>query len=105
MSDAEIDEQTQLPSGFARGNVVAILELGSTRLASLEERCTEDVEGAVCAYGADMGRYLTSVVRSEWLREPVRNVRGRPGLFQVTVPRSAIPDGWTLPTTAGDTEL
>ena len=76
--------------------VVAILELGSTRLASLNERSTDPVQRAVCAYGIDMGRYLTEVKRAAWLREPVP-MRGRPGLFEAVVPRSAIPEGWTLP--------
>ena len=76
--------------------VVAILELGSTRLASLNERSTDPVQRAVCAYGIDRGRYLTEVKRAAWLREPVL-MRGRPGLFEAVVPRSAIPEGWTLP--------
>ena len=80
--------------------VVAILELGSTRLASLNERSTDPVQRAVCAYGIDMGRYLTEVKRAAWLREPVP-MRGRPGLFEAVVPRSAIPEGWTLPVAGG----
>ena len=73
-----------------------MLELGSTRLASLEERSTDQVQRRVCAYGAEMGRYLTEVRRAAWLKKPVP-MRGRPGWFEAVVPREAIPDGWTLP--------
>ena len=43
-----------------------------------------------------MGKHLTTVVRAAWLREAVPAVRGRPGLWETTVPRSVIPDGWSL---------
>ena len=52
-----------------------------------------------CAYGDDMGKYATRVVRTEWLRNPVP-MRGQAGLFEVQVPQSAIPQGWSLDTSA-----
>ena len=96
LDDEAIDRFTSLPEGFRRGQVVAVLELGETRLASLEERSTTPVERGACAYGSDMGRYLTEVRRTAWLKEPVP-MRGKPGLFKAEVPRSAIPSGWALP--------
>ena len=71
----------------------AVLELGATRLEPLEARATPEVESGACAYGADMGRYLTEVRRASWLREPV-GVRGQPGLWQAAVPEASLPEGW-----------
>ena len=68
-----------------------MVELGSTRLSSLDERETEETQRAVCAYGADAGRYLTEITRVYWLRQPVP-MRGKPGLWQVTLPVNAIPE-------------
>ena len=96
LDEGAIDTLTQLPDGLSRGSVVAILELGPTRLAPLEERSTDAVQRACCAYGGDMGKYLTTVVRAEWLAQPIK-MRGFPGLKEVTVPRVAIPDGWEVP--------
>ena len=73
-----------------------MVELGETRLASLEERSTDAVQRAVCASGAAMGRYLTPIERVQWLKQPVQT-RGSPGIFEATIPRDALPDGWTLP--------
>ena len=94
-SDAEIDRLVALPAGFARGVLVAVLELGTTRLAEDAERATDEVQSAACALGGDMGRYLTEVRRVAWLREPVR-MRGKPGLFSASVPRGLLPDGWDV---------
>ena len=96
LDDEEITRLTALPAGLSRGNAVAILELGETRLADLEERETDKVQRAVCAYGGDMGRYLTYVKRSAWLEAPVK-MKGRPGIWKAVVPRAAIPEGWDLP--------
>ena len=87
----ELERLTSLPAPHTRGAVVALLELGPTNLASLEERSEVAIESAACAYGGDMGRYLTKVRRAVWLDEPVP-MKGRPGLFKVQVPVSALPD-------------
>ena len=92
-SEAEIARTTSLPPPLGRGSVVAILELGSTRLASLDERSTPEVQSGACALGADMGRYLTTVRRSAFLSAPVP-MPGKPGLFRATVPLSSLPEGW-----------
>lgn len=91
LADEEIGRITQLPDGFARGNVVAIVELGPTRISTLDERSEPDIEHACCAYGADAGRYLTEVKAAHWLTRPVP-MSGRPGIFDITVPRSALPE-------------
>lgn len=93
-SEAEIRELTSLPHGFGRGQIVAVLELGETQLMSDERaRCAPEVERRVVATGQAMGRYLTEVVRAEWLEEPVP-MRGQPGIFDVEIPAAALPDGW-----------
>ena len=53
-----------------------------------------------------MGKYATRVLRTEWLRNPVP-MRGQPGIFEVEVPKSAIPKGWSLETdtSAAESEL
>ena len=91
MSDAEIDAETRLPSGFARGQIVAAVRLEPTRLVESEaERSEPDVEAAVCATGKAMGKYLTEIAQIDWLPAPVK-ARGRPGLFDVDVPAVGIP--------------
>mmetsp|Transcript_26015 Transcript_26015/g.83525 ORF Transcript_26015/g.83525 Transcript_26015/m.83525 type:complete len:140 (+) Transcript_26015:142-561(+) len=94
-SEEEIGRTTALPPGFSRGGVVALLELGDTRLASLEERSAAEVQSAACALGSDMGRFLTEVKRASFLKAPVA-MRGQPGMFSATVPRAALPDGWEV---------
>ena len=49
VAEEEVDRLTSLPAGFSRGSVVAIMELGDTRLADLEERCEDEIEDAVVA--------------------------------------------------------
>ena len=92
-SDAEIARLTSLPAGFSRGNLVATVTLGETRLVEPEAaRCTPEIERRCCATGGAMGRYLTDVVRTEWLQQPVQ-ARGRPGMFDVRVPEASLPEG------------
>lgn len=90
-SQEDIERLTSLPGGFSRGQVVAVLELGETELSTLKERQQPEVENAVCAYGGDAGRYLTTVKKAHWLKQPV-DARGQPGLFEVTLPVSALPE-------------
>ena len=91
--EAAIDRFTSLPSGFSRGAVVAVLELGETRLADEAQRSTDEVQSAACALGGDMGRYLTEVKRAAWLKQPVP-CRGQPGLFRANVPKEVVPEGF-----------
>ena len=93
-SSDEIARLTRLPQGFSRGQIVALVTLGETRLVEPEAaRCTPEIERRCCATGGAMGRYLTDVVSAEWLRRPVP-MRGRPGLWDVAVPKDALPEGW-----------
>ena len=93
LGEAEIERVTSLPAGFARGQVVAVLELGETVLLDAAERRERRIEEGACAYGDDMGKYVTTVRRAAFLREPVA-MRGQPGIFRAPVPLSAIPDGF-----------
>jgi len=95
VSEPEIERLTRLRSGFARGQIVAILSLGKTELLDRTTRCTHAVEHAVCAYGDDMGKFATRVLRTAWLSTPIP-LRGQPGLFKVEVPENVIPEGWPL---------
>ena len=92
-SDAEIARLTSLPAGMSRGNLVALVTLGETRLVEPEAaRCTPEIERRCCATGGAMGRYLTDVVKTKWLAQPVPG-RGKPGMFDVRVPEGSLPQG------------
>ena len=83
---------TTLPEGFQKGQIVAMLELGETIQTTQEkERCTPEIERAVVARGAVMGRYLTKVRKVLWLKAGW-NLKGRPGMFTCDIPRSLLPD-------------
>lgn len=42
--------------------------------------------GQVVATCDEMGKYGTPVSAAEWLKTPVKNVPGRPGMFRVPTP-------------------
>jgi len=90
-SAEQIERLTSLPSGFARGQLVAVVDIGETTLSTESERAQPDVERACVAYAADSGRYLTAVRRAEWLLQPVGPVPGRPGVFSAQVPVDCLP--------------
>ena len=92
MSRDDIARATSLPKGWSRGSVGAVLTLGRTRrVASLAARSSPAVQRAACLPAAAMGgEYLTEVTSARWLLRPVP-MRGRPGVFYVDVPKSALP--------------
>ena len=97
MNEEGVAAAVALPRGVARGNVVAVLEIGETRLEeSLVARSTPAVQRSACATGADMGRYLTEVKAAAYLTRPVP-MRGRPGVFDVDVPEASLPPPAALP--------
>ena len=88
--DSEIDRVTSLPSGFSRGQAVAVVRVGKTELISDErDRCAPDVEAGACATGQAMGRYVTTITDARWLGRGVP-MRGQPGVFAARVPRSVL---------------
>jgi cold shock CspA family protein len=102
-TSADIDRLTSLPSSsFTRGMVVALLELGETRLADVDARSAVNIENAACAYGKDMGRYLTEVRRATWLEDPIA-MPGQAGLFDVSIPKAALPECWSIDAEVGAT--
>ena len=68
VDEAEIDRVTSLPSGFSRGQAVAVVRVGKTELIADErDRCAPEVEAGACATGQAMGRYVTrSRTRDGW---------------------------------------
>jgi len=98
----EIRRLKQMPIGFGKGNIVAILELGRTYLTTLEERSQPDHENKVTAYGCDSGQYATEIQKVSYLKRPIP-MKGQAGLFKVRIPKDAIPDGWS--STAPQSEM
>ena len=84
MSQAEIDRACSLPVGFSPGDIVGIATIGDTKLMSREQR--KAVEVQVVATCDDMGKFGTPVMDALWLKQPVKNVPGRPGIFSVATP-------------------
>ena len=95
-TDDEIAELKSLPSGFRKGNIVAIMEIGATYETTEAERSTAEMQKRICAYGSDSGRIVTEIRRVAYLKRPVK-MSGRGGVFKIDLPESALPDGWKLP--------
>ena len=90
LDEAEIDRVTSLPSGFSRGQAVAVVRVGKTELIADErDRCAPEVEAGACATGQAMGRYVTTISDARWLGRGVP-MRGQPGVFAARVPRSVL---------------
>ena len=90
LEESEIDRVTKLPAGFARGEIVAVVRVGETVLLENEsDRSAPDVEASAVATGAAMGRYLTTITDARFLPRGVP-LRGQPGVFRATVPKSAL---------------
>ena len=60
-SQKEIERLTNLPRGFSRGQVVAILDIGETRLLSHKERVEPANERAATCSAVDSGAYFTTI--------------------------------------------
>ena len=69
-----------LPEGYSRGYVIAILELGETRLIENSRfREAPDIELGAVATGETMGKYLTAVKSASWLKAPGYEMKGQGG--------------------------
>ncbi|KAL7516769.1 hypothetical protein ACHAWX_001748 [Stephanocyclus meneghinianus] len=93
LTDNEIRTLKSLPPGFAKGMVVAIVELGKTFETTLEQRCDPNFQRAVGAYGQDSGMRATEIRRVEYLKQGIK-VSGQGGIFKVNVNKDVIPNGW-----------
>ncbi|KAJ1454261.1 acid phosphatase-domain-containing protein [Pelagophyceae sp. CCMP2097] len=92
IGDVEVKRLTALPKGFKRGDVVALVKLGGTTLVpDAAARKTPTLEAGAVATGDAMGRYITVIDSVQWLAEAVP-VKGRPNLFDVELPRTALSD-------------
>ena len=89
----EIERWKSLPPGFVKGMAVAIVELGKTYETTLEERCDEDFQRKVGAFGRDIDWMITEIKRVEYLKR-VFKVLGRGGVFKVIIDPSAVFDDW-----------
>jgi len=93
LSDEEIFKLKSLPKGFSKGMVVAIVEIGKTYETTLEERCDEEFQRNVGAFGRDSGKMVTEIKRVEYLKQGVK-VSGRGGVFKVDIDEKKLPEGW-----------
>jgi magnesium-dependent phosphatase 1 len=96
ISDNKISELKTLRSGFKKGDIVAILEIGKTYETTELERSQSDFERGVVAYGCDSGRIVTEIKRVAYLKKPIRQ-KGESGIFTVKIDPDLIPDGWSIP--------
>ena len=101
LSDEEIEKLKSLPSGYSRGDVIAILELGKTYETTTEERSDPEFEQKVAARGEDSGKFVTEIKRVEYLKKPVKK-RGEGGVFKLRIDPTVIPDGWDVPSLDDD---
>jgi magnesium-dependent phosphatase 1 len=85
LSNEEIQRVTNLPMGYERGECVAILTIGQTRLEEEEFRSQTHIEQNVVARGDIMGKHLTTVKSVKWLKRPYK-IKGAPGIFDVEIP-------------------
>lgn len=93
LDDADIERLKSLPRGFKLGQAVAIVEVGDTYEADINERSDPEFERNVVAYGKDSGRMVTPIRRVEYLKRSVQVPSGG-GVYTASVPRDALPEGW-----------
>jgi len=99
LTDGELRTLTSLPEGFAKGHIVAILELGRTYETTLDDRSDPKFERRALAHGPDSGRIVTEIRRAAYLKQPVPQT-GEPGVFRVRIDPEVIPDGWSVPSSS-----
>lgn len=96
LSDDEILKLKSLPSpAFGKGMLVAIMEIGKTYDATVQERSTDEMQRNICAYGQDSGRRLTEIKKVSYLKRPVP-MAAQGGVFKVNIDSGVIPDEWEL---------
>lgn len=91
LTASQISDLCSLPDNFAPGDIVGIVELGETWLGTYEERGQPKIESAVVAAREDMGKFLTPILRTYWLKRPL-TVPGKPGIWEVSIPNQLLPD-------------
>ena len=83
---------TSLPPGFQKGQIVAMLEVGSTVLVEdAGKRSNSSIERFVVARGDVMGKHLTLIKSVKWLKKGFKT-KGNPGIFSVDVPTRLLPE-------------
>ena len=93
LDDGEIEKLKSLPSGFDRGMLVAIVEIGKTFETTVEERSDPVMQRRIGAYGEDSGMRATEIRRVQYLKRPVK-LQAKGGIFSVEIPQDVLPDGW-----------
>jgi magnesium-dependent phosphatase 1 len=93
LSDLEIARLKTLPTGYDRGMVIAVCEIGRTCTTTERQRSTASMERKIGAFGADSGRWVTEIRRVEYLKGPIR-VSGKIGIFRVSIDSTFLPEKW-----------
>jgi HAD-superfamily phosphatase, subfamily IIIC len=93
LDDQEILKMKSLPDGYAKGMLVAILEIGKTYETTLEQRCDPTFQRSVVALGEDSGVRATEIRRVQYLKHGVK-IPGQSGVFNVELDKNAIPEEW-----------
>ena len=115
ITDEEIEMLKQLPKGYGKGDIVAILEIGKTYEMSMEERSKPSIQRRIVLSPEHSGKYVTEIKHVSYLTQPIKNVRGQPGIFKVQIDPKVIPvsspsaDGkppnWIIPSSKTKEEL
>ena len=95
LTEDEIRKLKELPTGFERGSIVAICELGRTMEMSLEQRSAPWIQRQVTAYGKDSGKMVTEIRSVQYLKHSFP-IGGQGGVFKVQIPANILPDNWKL---------
>ena len=90
MSDAEIARLSKLPKKFQKGQILGVVTIGkTTKTGSPAER--KRLQRQVVAPTEGIGRYCTEVLDAQWLPKGGIPMRGQPGIYNVSIPKSALP--------------
>ena len=92
MTDEQIEQLKQLPIGFGKGDIVAIMEIGKTYEMSYEERSKPSIQRQIVLSASDSGKYVTEIKHVSYLKEPIKNVPGQPGIFKVHIDPNVLPE-------------
>lgn len=92
--EAQIERVTRPPPGFARGQVLGLVELGPTHIYTEAETKKDSVQRQVTAEA--VGKFATPVKRAWWLQRPLPE-KGQPGVWPVRIPLDLLPPDLEVP--------
>jgi magnesium-dependent phosphatase 1 len=88
MSEEEIQAVSQLPGGYARGQIVGVVRVGKTTKTTLRER--QGLQSRVVAPTQGIGSYCTDISSASFLSGGGIAAKGQPGIYAAAVPKNAI---------------